>query len=427
MKTETRSIYPKRHNCLILERARLQRSNISQHNKELITQFQNKLIVLGSGNIRVAKLSGQLRIICMLAEKNLDDLTKADIIALVGKIAEGKFLAYRNNTINKIEIISETTKADYKRCLKQFFKQYRDEDKRLESKDEELRRNTEKLYRCIEKDISTSYKKKQIDPTEILTEEDIDKVVTNGCHTPKEKAMVKFLHETGLRAAELLNIRRKDIEIYNTYGAVHVDGKTGRRTTQFVNSMPYLLQWLEMHPDKRPDSYVWLGERLNQMYEPMHHIGATKLIKRCFNRAGLNKRTNLHWFRHSRATILAPQMPEAILCKYMGWVLGSRQVRTYLHLCPQQVESTFLKINGLESKAMETKNLPKKCVCGKVNDFAARYCFVCGKPLSVANMLRDQDVLKRETDKTINEMLVMLQKPEMLKAFMEFKKTIGGN
>src|SRR3989338_4874664 len=135
------------------------------------------------------------------------------------------------------------------------------------------------------------------------------------------------------------------------------------------------------------------------MWEPLDYRGATKLLLRCFTRAGYvkfeefgkadgnigrrisyqKKKCNPHWFRHSRASLLAPHLPEALLCKYMGWKIGSKQVQTYLHLCPQQLEDAFLKLHGLKEED-EQKGKPQKCGCGIVSDRFARYCLNCGNP-----------------------------------------------
>lgn len=402
-----RDIY-KRKEIFELEKKRLEKANISQRNKDLIIAFQGYLFSKGSGNIRVAKLSTQMRKICVLIGMDLDVLKREDILQLVAKINQ--------NTKH-----SEATKGDYRRVVKQFYTFYKDLDQRLESSDKEVFSAANKMYKFVEKEISSSYKRKQIDPSEVITEQDIDLVIRKGCRTPKERAFIKFLHEGGLRIGEMLGIKRKDIIIGEQYGVAHINGKTGRRATNFVRSIPYIVQWLDIHPDKSPEAYVWLSERPNKMYTPLNYTGASKLMRRCFARAGLKKRNNLHWCRHSRASLLLGKIPEAVVCRYLGWTQGSRQVRTYSHLSNEQTRDAILKFNGLSNKEKEVKNQPKVCSCKAINDFSARYCYRCGKPLSVDILLKDQQIVKDETNKTLKAMVEMFQKPEVLKAFLDFK------
>src|SRR3989344_6607547 len=395
---------------------RLDKELISDGNKKLLRNFQNYLFSTGTKTFRVGKLTKEITK-RLLAKENgllvigcdLNQATKQDILNAV-------------SYINRSEDWAEATKSDYRRAIKQFYKWFKEEDERVYSKDDHERIIAQKLYHFVENEVKRAYKPKQIDPSTILTEEDVEKAV-GGCRTIKEKAFIKFLHETGVRAEEMINLKVKHIEIKKNIGLAHVDGKTGRRTVQFVKSMPYVVQWLSIHPCKEvPEAYLWLGERTNRLYEPLKYLGAMKLVQRCFKRAGLKKRHNLHWFRHSRASLLAPHLPESLLCKYMGWVLGSKQVRTYLHLCPQQLEDAFLKINGLVEDS-EKKDLPQKCGCGTVNDTFARYCFQCGNPLNVEIALQDQELVKSETNIAIKEMMEMFKNPETMKKFMEFKRT----
>ena len=392
-------------------------TTLSDTNKRLMTNFQNYLFSTGSKQLRVSKVLGQLKKMLLFEENglkvvstDLDKVTKQDILNLV-------------SYINRLTYLSEATKSDYRRCIKQFFNWYKEEDERFYSKDDKLRFEVNKLYKYVEKEVKRAYKEEQIDPSTVLTNEDIEKVVSQGCRTIKEKALIKFLHETGLRVGELLSLRVRHIEIKKNIGVANVDGKTGRRPVQFTNSMSYIVQWLNVHPlSEVPDAYLWLGERTNRLYEPMKYRGIVALIKRCFDRAGVMKRHNPHWFRHSRASILAPKLTESMLCKYMGWTIGSNQPRTYLHLCPQQLEDAFLKINGLAEEGNEKKDLPKKCGCGAMNDSFSRYCFKCGNPLDVEVFIQDQKIMNSEMDKSVKLLMEIAQNPELLAKFNEFRQ-----
>jgi len=416
-------LYPTKKEAFNKLMGRLDQSPISEVNKQLIRGFQSYLFSTGSGEKRVTKLTCQLLKMLLFVQSgteqrvfncDFNDASKQDVLNLI-------------SFVNRHERFSLATKSDYRRCLKQLYRWLREEDGRLESRDDVLRKKAEKVYQFLEKDVSISYKKEQIDPTTILSEDDIEKVLSNGCRNIKEKAFVRLLHETGLRAGEMLNLRIKDVEIKKNIGVVHVDGKTGRRPVQFVQSLSQIAQWLENHPFKSDlNSFLWLGESSCKMWEPLIHQGAQKLINRCFSRADVKKKHNQHWFRHSRASLLAPKLTEVLLCKYMGWSIGSRQPKTYVHLCPQQLEDAFLKLNGLAEEE-DNQKLPQKCGCGSVNDSSARYCYRCGNPLSIGTAIQDQELVKSETDKTVQFLMEIMKNKELLKQFMEFKKNLGEN
>lgn len=415
------------------ELKRLKKEKISQHNKELITEFHNYLFAKGTKELRVSKLSGQLRFLANKLGKDFDKATKKDVQSLI---------AFVNRNIK----FAEATKSDYRRCIKQLYLWIKENDDRVYSNNQQERIQAHKFYKFVEKEISIAYKKKLADPSTIVTEEDIDLVVSKGCRSIKEKAFLKFLHETGVRAGELLNIKIKNVVIKESYAKVLVDGKTGKREVPIVHCLPYLTAWLDLHPYKdNLNTYVWLGENPRNMWQPLKHCGAQKLINRCFEAAGLvekeysevtlesgkrirkllnktvKKKHNLHWFRHSRATLLAPYLTEALLCKYMGWVPGSRQIKVYVHLCNQQLDDAYLRINGLKQEKQEQQK-PKLCSCKAVNPSNNRYCYRCGKPQSVEIAIQDQELVKSETDKSVQLLMEIAQNPELMKQFLEFKR-----
>ncbi|MBT3985167.1 site-specific integrase [archaeon] len=387
----------------------LEEADISDRNKELILEFADNLFSRGVGDLRIGKLISQLKFIAIMLCVDFDKLCKKDVITLLAKI--------ENNTKQK-----PNTKADYRRTLKQFYRWFEDEDNRLIRCDEETRLELNKLYKFI---FSVRSREiiEPIDPSTILTEEDIELVIQQ-TQNIKTRALLKFLHETGVRAGELLNIKIKDIRQDKLSASVIVDGKTGMRQIFVTQSVPYLTRWLDIHPYKNnPESYVWVGESRHkqQKFKPLMHKGTQKLINRVFEKSSLDKKHNLHWFRHSRATLLAPHLTEALLCKYLGWSIGSRQVKRYVHLCNEQLEDAFLKMNGLKKKE-EEKNVPVACGCGSINEYNAKYCYKCGRPLSVEIAIQDDEMKNKEIDKTMQVMMEIMQNPKLLEKFKEFKK-----
>lgn len=410
--TKSTWIYSGRDKVFENELATLKKWKTSQRNKTLITAFQNFLFSRKSGKLRVAKLSSQLRRISLRLNKDFDQATKEDILSVV-------------SGINQEDAYGEATKSDYRRCIKQFYMWYKDDDDRIYSKNELEKRQVEKLYKYLEKDLKISYKRAEIDPKTVLTDEDIDIVLEKGCRTIKEKALVKFLHESGVRAGELLNMKIGDLDFKEDHVLVTVDGKTGRRTFPITNSVPYLVQYLGVHPYRgNQAAFLWIGESRRYKDKPLFHVGCQKLIYRVFAAAEMgHKRHNLHWFRHSRATLLAPLLTEAMLCKYLGWIIGSKQPRAYLHIDEKQLETVFLQMKGIKADQEKTSRLPQKCVCGCVNDTGARYCYKCGKPLNVKVILDDEKDYNKEMDKSVELLMQIAKNPELLRKFEEFRKS----
>jgi hypothetical protein len=105
----------------------------------------------------------------------------------------------------------------------------------------------------------------------------------------------------------------------------------------------------------------------------------------------------------------------------MGWVIGSSQVKTYVHLCNRQVEDVFLAMHGIKPKEQETEQ-PIKCACGTLNNKKERYCFKCYRPLSVEVITQDKELVDSEINKTLKLLMEIAKDPKLMKKFEEFKK-----
>lgn len=412
---DTMRIYPHREYTYEREFKKLQEWNTSQENRKLIIDFNNHLFAKGCGLLRVSKVSSQLRRIAIVLDMDFSSVSKKDVENLV---------AY----YNREDFYSDETKADYRRCIKQFYKWYKDVDPRLESDDVKQVQLARKLYKYVETGIKSRAKLKSVEFSKIITDENINKVIQFGCKSIKEKAFLKSLHETGCRVGEFLNIRIKDIEILENRALIVVDGKTGERRVPVIHCLPYIVQWLDVHPKKDNfESYIWLSESRRNYHKPLGHRGGQKIIDACFDRAGMEKKKhNFHWFRHSRATLLAPKITQSLLCKYMGWSLDSKQVRRYVHLCTGQLEEAILEMNGIKDRKKKESEKPKKCVCGKVNTSISDYCYKCGKPLNLTTAIRDEEIIQEETDKRLKIFAKVMADPVKRKQFEEFKKMFAG-
>lgn len=371
---ERQDIYFKRHLQYDRNLEKLEKAEMDADSKLLIRKWHNSLFSKGSRKLRIAKLTYQIIAIYDLGDKYpLKNMNKDRVVSILAKIAKKG----EEDKANNKKGWSDTTQQDYKRCLKQFYSWYEEEDPRLENNDKEAFT----LYRYLKKHVSLATAKKQINPSDIITEGDLSILIEKGCHNSRDRAFISLLHESGCRIGEMLNLRIKDIS--QDFSKIHVDGKTGKRSVPIkIISPAYLQKWLQDHPDKEnPNALVWVCIEQSRKGQPLNYIGAIKLVKRAFTKSKINKKSNVHWFRHSRATINAEFMTEPMLCIYFGWTIGSRQVSTYTHASSKQVESVLNRHYGIESEA--NTNQPIRChKCMTMNITGSKFCSLCGAPLT---------------------------------------------
>ncbi len=335
------------------------KKELSERNRILIEKFASYCLSEGIGKLRVAKYIYTLGKLAEMLQMDFDRAEEEDLRELIKKIEMSNEY-------------TEWTKRDFKIALKKFYKWHDGNGKKIPEKVEWIKTgkkiNNNKL------------------PEELITVDEV-KAMAEVANNLRDKALILTLYESGARAGELLSMKIKHV-VFDKYGAlVMLKGKTGMRRIRLVASVPALSAWLNVHPDKDDkDAWLWCGISNTNRGERLSYLGLTKLLNNIAKRVGINKKIHPHLFRHSRATELAKHLTEAQLCQVMGWVQGSKQAATYVHLSQRDTDEAILSIYGLlDRKEKEGEKLMSiKCPrCHQYNSPEARFCYYCGMALDV--------------------------------------------
>jgi site-specific recombinase XerD len=346
---------------------RIKKINISNENITHINNFLEQISAEGLGKTRQIKYLYTLGKIAKMLDKDFSKANKNDIVKLCSKL---------NNSELK-----EWTKHDYKVVIKRFYKWLREE----EGQDLDKRQYPREVSW-----ITVKMKKirKRL-PKELLTIEDVKKIA-NHANNLRDRCLILLLYETGARIGEILNLKIKDVE-FDKYGAlVNLFGKTGERKVRVIASAPSISNWLLEHPSKTDkNSFLICGLWSKKRGEKLGYQTIRLMLKEAAEKAKINKPMNPHHFRHSRATELAKSFTEAQLCEYMGWVQGSQEASTYVHLSGRDMDNAILKMHGLieEEKPEEKFQIIKCPRCGIKNDPGARFCSGCSLGLDLKNLV----------------------------------------
>jgi len=324
--------------------ARLERDEgVQAENKELIAKFVNAWLAKGYTRTRGVKLVYCLRKLARILAKPFSEATKDDLIGLVGRL-EGEKLA-------------ESTKYDLKVVLKTFFRWLKGGD------DEQTPKEVSWLKPRVK---NRSHKL----PEDLLSEEEILRMA-QAATTPRDKALLLVLYESGCRIGELLSLKMKNVS-FDQYGAVlRVTGKTGDRRVRIISSAPALSSWLENYEGaNNPEAVLW-PPRSNNNHDTRFsavHASVHKTLQTLAARAGIKKRVYPHLFRHSRATALANKLTEAQMKEYFGWTQASNMASVYVHLSGRDVDNALLALQGMAKPEDKKEELLKVCACPRCRE-----------------------------------------------------------
>jgi len=335
----------------------LDKTKITKKNKQIITKFQDYLLMMGISKSRILKYVYNLKKLAEWLNKDFDKANKEDIQGVVKEIRTKNYSVW--------------TEHSYCIILKRFYKW-------LYSNDEEYPKEVSWLKNKLDK-----RRVKLPGEGDLLTEDEIKKVLEVTEH-PRNKALISMLFESGCRIGELATLKLKHIVIDKQGILLTVSGKTGSRKIRIISSTPYLMNWLNIHPLKDDkEAPLWLkidiGKKTRNSF--LLHRSIAKILKTSFEKAGLKKRVYAHLFRHSRASIMANHLTEFQMNQYFGWIQGSDMPATYVHLSGRDMDNALLKFNGIEvgeERKNDSRLKPKICPrCDAINEHDSSYCKKC--------------------------------------------------
>lgn len=258
-----------------------------------------------------------------------------------------------------------------------------------------------------------------VQPSDLLSPGDVLKII-DAAHHPRDKALVAVCYESGCRMSELLGLRKKDVTFNTTHARIRVQGKTGERIIPLVESVPYLLQWMNACGELADEEGIWQG-----YHGPIKRTRFQYLLSQLSKKA-LGRHVNPHLLRHSRATYLVknPNVSEAVICALMGWRPGSPVMQRYIHLAGTDVEEAILTMHGVTelTKEQGSSLKPKVCLrCQHENPADAKFCAYCSLSLvSTVEMLKEEALFMRilkdkEVEQLIEDKLREIMQKEMQK------------
>lgn len=192
----------------------------------------------------------------------------------------------------------------------------------------------------------TPYPKKVIHLPEILSQDEVARLI-DAASTPFHRVLLMTLYGTGVRRAELTNLKVSDIDRQRM--VIHVQGGKGRKDRDVMLSVK-LLEALRQHwRDLRRKPSLWLfpGNRWHTGMKPIDTKVPWQACQRAAKRAGIAKGVHPHTLRHCFATHLLEAGADL---RTIQVLLGHRDLEEttiYLHLSQRHLNATPSPLDSL--------------------------------------------------------------------------------
>jgi len=182
----------------------------------------------------------------------------------------------------------------------------------------------------------------------LMTLSELGGIIRKANH-PRTKALVPVLYESGCRKGEIIAARVRHVTIGDVYTKIRVFGKTGLRTLPLVRSVPALQNWLEVHPDPKPNAPLF-ATVIRGKIRRMDDGTPNRLLDDLSNRAGI-RHVYPHMLRHTRLTELAAAgVGEYVLKSFAGWKPNSTMAAKYIHFSGRTHIPSILRLEGIAAE-----------------------------------------------------------------------------
>jgi integrase len=182
-------------------------------------------------------------------KKNFKDVTRDDVVSFLNSLRKSETQDPNHKWIGTYNL--------YLMTIATFMKWFH--DPKIASKERPKPEVLLNLKRLKRKEKST-YK-----PSDMWTQDD-DLLFLKYCPSKRDRGYHAIARDTSCRPSEIIRLRIKDLVFKmagnRQYAEIVVNGKTGSRAIPLINSIPYVKDMLDSHPQKyNPNAYLIYNEK----------------------------------------------------------------------------------------------------------------------------------------------------------------------
>lgn len=317
--------------------------------------------------VRRLRLLGTLKLIVYSTTKDLVECNREDIDRIV---------AFMHKSHNSVD-----GKKSFLKDLKFLWKILLPETDEKGRPDETI---VPYVVRHISGKIDVSKKKLRKDK---LSWEEFEAIINYFSSEPRIQAYLALQLESLSRPQELLYRRLEEIEHHGCYAKIHLSdhGKEGPGFLQCIDSYPYLLKWLEVHPQKTDkNAFIFVNTGNTGTLRQLRPENINKMLRKACKDLKIDKPITCYSLKRSGVTLRKLRGESDVEIQHVARWSSTKQLKTYDLTDQDDAFNLTLQKRGLipSDKTTETPKSKICAFCGEIAGFAETICPKCKHPLT---------------------------------------------
>lgn len=360
-----------------------------QYFRKMDTAFR----IRDSSYVRRLRLFDSLLLLCSVVNKDLAVCTREDIDEVIAFM----HTAYKSNESK------ETCIKDIKQVWKTLFPEL---DERGRPDDTIVPYPVRHLFARFDKSRQKMRKDK-------LTWQEYEQLLDYFNKDVRMQAYITIAIESLARPQELLYIKLGSVELFDNYAKIYIaeHGKEGVGLLQCIDSYPYLIKWLEQHPQRNnKDAFLFLNTGNTNTLKQLTPFNVGKMLRKACKDLNIQKPVTCYSLKRNGVTMRRLRGDSDMEIQHAARWKSLKQLQTYDLSSQDEAFKKELEKRGLlpQDQKSAGSTTAKKCgFCNAQAGFNDILCPNCKRPL-------DRHVIVEEVKAKEQEVQKLQQKIESL-------------
>jgi integrase len=389
--------------------------------------FENLFLILEAKDISYIRRMRVLQTLKLIAFATNEDLS------CLNRMGVNKIVSFMHTVYT-----SSKSKSDFIKDMKYIWKcLFPDKD--------EKGREDETIVPYVVRHLSPSIdKSKEKLRNDRLTFDEYQKIVDYFSKDIRIQSYITLAYESLGRPQEILYIKIRDIEFQDNYAKLYISehGKEGCGFLLCIDSYPFLIKWLEIHPFKNnPDAFLFITNTKPSSSRQLTPYTINMHLRKACGSLAIKKRITCYSLKRNGVTFRKARGESDVEIQHVARWKSTKQLATYDYTNQEDMLKKQLMRKGLIKQNINQERLSpetRKCgFCNANNGFNDIFCKSCKRPLDRAKIIESashfdkfkklqRDLLEMKTElesraKYDDILIQLLSDPTVKSKYKEFR------